>query len=183
VAWRFADDIYTADQMPPRRAALILGALVHRSGRPSHMLEDRIRAGVDLYQQGKVEVLIMSGDHQGENYSEPEAMRRLALRLGVPENAILLDPKGFRTFDSCWRAKNVWGFREIVVVTQAFHLDRALLLCQGIGLSAVGLAADYQRPHGYNPRHLQWSRLREIPATTAAAIDLLRWIITQNPPS
>lgn len=174
-ALRYHPRIYTVEEVPKRRVALILGAQVFPSGRLSAMLKDRVAAGVDLYQAGKVDYLLMSGDGRSEHYHEPAAMKRYALTLGVPEDAILLDPAGIRTFESCIRARDTFNFDEIILVTQDFHLDRALLLCHGLGLDAVGVAADYQRPWGYARRSIQWSNFREIPATTIAVIDLLRW--------
>ncbi|HLA43081.1 MAG TPA: ElyC/SanA/YdcF family protein, partial [Aggregatilineales bacterium] len=108
-ALRFADDVYSVDKVPPRQVAVIFGAQVLRSGRLSTMLRDRVATGADLYHAGKVEKLLMSGDNRSPDYNEPEAMRDYALRLGVPEDAILLDRQGLRTYDSCFRAREAFG--------------------------------------------------------------------------
>ena len=172
-AWA-ARHISPADDAPPRQAALVLGARVHRSGRLSAMLADRVAAAVDLYHSGRVDALLMSGDNSRPDYNEPDAMRDYAISLGVPESAIFLDYGGRRTYDSCYRARHIFQTDGLVVVTQQFHLPRALMLCRGLGIDAVGVAADYKRPTGYSERSLQYSRTREIPATALAVVDLLR---------
>ena len=174
-AARFQDDIYTVQAVPENRVAIIFGARVMPSGRPSAMLGDRVRAGVDLYHAGKVDFLLMSGDNRVPEYNEPEAMRQVALRLGVPDEAIILDGLGIRTFETCARAKSIFGFEQAILVTQAFHLDRALLLCNSLGVEAVGVAADYQRPNGYSRRSMRYSQIREFAAITVAYYDVLRW--------
>lgn len=173
-ALRFDNRIYALETVPEKEVALVLGARVMPSGRLSAMLRDRVAAAVDLYLAGKVEYLLMSGAGTNDALSEPEAMRAYAIRLGVPAEAILLDPLGLRTYDSCYRARDVFGVDEAIVVTQDFHLDRALWLCTTLGLEVVGVAADYQRPQGYGSRSITYSQLREIPATVLAFTDLLR---------
>jgi SanA protein len=166
--------IYSVETVPERRAALVFGARIYRNGRPSAMLADRVAAAADLYHRGKVEFLLMTGDGRAPSeYDEPDSMRRFALELGVPDTAILLDKAGNRTYDSCYRAKTLYGVADAVVVTQNFHLDRTLMTCRALGIDAVGVAADYQRPWGYSRYSLTYSRLREIPATVTAALDLL----------
>ena len=101
-------------------------------------------------------------------------MARYAQSLGVPEDAIVLDYAGFRTYDSCYRARDIFQVSDAILVTQDFHLSRALLTCRELGIDAVGVAADVQRPLGYLPRSVIYSELRELPATTLAVVDLLR---------
>lgn len=173
VALRYRSSIYTLETVPQRRVAIIFGARVYPSGRLSAMLADRVATGADLYHAGKVDVLLMTGDNSTMDYNEPEAMRRQAVELGVPNEAIVLDYAGRRTYDSCYRARDIFGVRSAILVTQAFHLDRALLICNGLGVDAVGVAADYQRPWGYSRASLTYSRLREFPATLAAVFDLI----------
>jgi len=156
------------EEVPPQPVALILGAGLRADGSPTAVLADRVRAGVELYRQGKVAALLLSGDGRSSPYyNEPEAMRRLALRLGVPERALWVDPEGVRTLASCRRAREVFGVARAVVVTQRFHLDRALWLCEAAGIEAVGLAADRS---AYGPRRLWWA-LREIPASLSALVE------------
>ncbi|GAB4482131.1 MAG: vancomycin high temperature exclusion protein [Anaerolineae bacterium] len=172
-ALRYHWQTYSPEEVPPRRAALIFGARVYPSGRPSAMLADRVATGADLYHAGKVEMLIMTGDGRTADYNEPEAMRRYAIELGVPAEAIVLDYAGLRTYDSCYRAREVFGVTDAIAVTQNFHLDRVLMTCDSLGIDVVGVAADYQRPWGYSRYSLTYSRLREIPATVGAVLDLL----------
>lgn len=169
---RYADAIYTVDQVPGHSVALVFGARVYSNGRLSAMLGDRVRAAVDLYQSGKVEVLVMSGTRDGA-YNEPDAMRQFAISMGVPEEAIVVDYAGFRTYDTCYRARDIFAVDRAILVTQDFHLDRALMLCNTLGVDSVGVAADYVRPQGYSERSLGWSTTREIPATMVAAVDLI----------
>jgi len=164
-----AGAVYSAaDDVPQRRAAVVFGAGV-RNGYPTAMLYDRVVAAVELYRAGRVDVLIMSGDRRSDAYDEPAAMRRTALQLGVPDAAIVLDPAGRSTYDTCRRAGAVYDLHQAVLVTQRFHLDRALMLCRGMGIDAVGFAAD-RRPY----RSIWWSQFREVPATVNAMIEL--WI-------
>ncbi len=172
--WWAQRHIYTLDNVPPRSVAIIFGARIYPNGRPSAMLADRVRTGADLYHAGKVDVLLLTGDNSLVEYNEPEAMRRYALRLGVPDEAIVLDYAGFRTYDSCYRARDIFQVEDAILVTQAFHLPRALLICDNLGLDVVGVAADVQRPQGYSLRSLVFSETREIPATALAVFDLLR---------
>jgi SanA protein len=163
----------TAQRAPAEPVAIVFGAQVYPSGQPSPMLADRIAAAAELYHSGKAATLLLSGDGRAPEYDEPQAMKRYAMHLGVPEEAILTDGGGTRTYETCRRARTQFGVRRAILVTQHFHLDRALLLCHGLGITAVGVPADYQRPTGYHPDHLRWSQLREVPATALAAWELL----------
>lgn len=165
---------YRADEAPARRVAIVFGARVYSSGRPSAMLADRVAAAADLYHAGTVDALLLTGDNSTEDYNEPAAMREYALSLGVPDDAIVLDYGGRRTYDSCYRARHIFMVEDAVVVTQQFHLPRTLLTCRALGIDAVGVAADYQRPSGYSRVSLSYSRTREIPATVVALLDVLR---------
>jgi SanA protein len=167
------DRIYTVKDVPTHRVAIIFGAQIYPDGHLSDMLADRVATGVALYQAGKADVLLMTGDNHVATYNEPEAMRRYALKLGVPDDAIVLDYAGFRTYDSCYRARDIFQVESAILVTQRFHLDRALLTCRGLGVEAVGVAADAVRPEGYSPGDLAFSQMREFPATTVTALDLL----------
>ncbi len=173
-AWAARDRIFTLQTVPERPVAIIFGAQVYSSGRPSAMLADRVKMGAELYHAGKVRFLLLTGDNGSASYNEPEAMRQYALTLGVPDDALVLDDAGFRTYDSCYRARDVFQVSEAVLVTQAFHLDRALLTCIGLGIDAVGVSADVMRPTGYARRSLLVSELREFPSTVLSVLDLLR---------
>lgn len=173
IAWA-AGHIHTLEETPERRVAIVFGAQVYPSGHLSAMLADRVATGADLYHQGKVDVLLMTGDNRTLDYNEPAAMREYALSLGVPDEAIVLDYGGRRTYDSCYRAYHIFGVTDAIAVTQQFHLSRAVMTCSALGIDAVGVAADYQRPAGYRRSSLNYSQIRELPATANALIDLLR---------
>src|SRR5258708_11414714 len=120
--------------VPAARVALVLGAGVHRDRRPSPILADRIKAAVALYKAGKVKKLLMSGDNRVANYNEPDVMKKMALDLGVPKEDVQVDYAGRRTYDSCWRAKYIFSQDNLIVVTQSFHMPRALFLCEMLGV-------------------------------------------------
>jgi len=168
------DNVYGIDDVPRRPVTIVFGARVLANGRLSRMLADRVATGAALYHAGKTDVLLMTGDNSEAHYNEPEAMRRYALQLGVPDGAIVLDYAGLRTYDSCYRAREIFQVSRAILVTQDFHLDRALLTCNTLGLDAVGVPADVQRPNGYRFSSIAFSHLREFPATTVAILDLLR---------
>ncbi|WP_414623527.1 vancomycin high temperature exclusion protein [Calothrix sp. CCY 0018] len=128
------------NQIPPQRVAIVLGAGIYND-RPSPMLADRISAGVELYKLGKVKKLLMSGDNSSEDYDEVTVMQRYAIKMGVPKKDITLDHAGFKTYESCYRAKEIFGVKQAVIVTQNFHLPRAVYLCNQLGVDAVGLGS------------------------------------------
>jgi SanA protein len=122
-----------------------------------------------LYFDGKVEKLLMSGDNRFLYYNEPGVMRELALSLGVPDEAIVLDYAGRRTYDTCYRVKAIFGVTEAILVTQGFHLPRALYLCNHLGVDSVGVAAEIQP---YRKSTVLYWNLRELIATAAALWDV-----------
>lgn len=157
--------IYTAETSPTARAAIVFGAGLQWDGTPSPVLKDRVSAAVQLYELGKVEKILMSGDNRFEDYNEPAAMKTYALNLGVPEEAIVLDYAGRRTYDTCYRAKQIFGLDKALLVTQKFHLPRALFTCLGMGIQASGVTADLR---DYNTHSLRYWNTRELPATLVA---------------
>lgn len=142
VSLRYRSRIVGAEEVTPRPLAIVLGAGVYPSGRLTPVLADRMRTAIALYQAGKVQKLLLSGDNSVVEYNEPARMGDFARDQGLPESALAYDYAGRRTYDSCWRARHIFGQTQVVVVTQAFHLPRALYLCQQLGLDAVGVAAD-----------------------------------------
>lgn len=133
---------YLAETVPQSPAALVLGAGLNRDGTPGQVLQDRVRTASELYFSGKVEKVLMSGDNTTENYNEPGAMKDFAIELGIPEEDIVLDFAGRRTYDSCYRARAIFGLEKLTVVTQAYHLPRALLICNALDIDADGVPAD-----------------------------------------
>ncbi len=172
-AWQARDQIYTLDAVPDRPVAIAFGAQIFANGQPSAMLADRVKMAAELYQAGKVKALLFSGDNSTVDHNEPEVMRQYALKLGVPNDAIVLDYAGFRTYDSCYRARDIFKVDSAILVSQRFHLDRALLICNQLGIESVGVAADVLRPSGYSKWALLDSEAREFPSTALSMFDLL----------
>ena len=123
---------------------LVLGAGVRPDGTPSHMLEDRLRGAVALYEAGVSDVLLLSGDNSGEDYDEVSAMVKYCLEHGVPESAIVRDDIGFSTSESVYNTVRTLGYRDILVVTQEYHLYRAMYMVKRMGADADGFATDYR---------------------------------------
>lgn len=161
--------IYSIKEAPIRSTAIVFGAGLWRDGSPTPVLRDRVAAAAQLYFAGKAEKLIMSGGNPSVNYDEPGAMRTYALSLGVPEEAIVLDYAGRRTYDTCYRALHIFGIRQATLVTQGFHLPRALYLCNKLGVNGVGVQADLRQYRRFSRAF--WN-LREIPATLGALWDV-----------
>ena len=150
---------------PIKPVAIVFGAGLTRDGRATRVLRDRVETGARLYLDGKVAKLLMSGDNSDVNYNEPQAMKDYALFLGVPEEAIVLDYAGRRTYDTCYRARHIFGLEEAILVTQSFHLPRALYLCNQLGVDASGVAAEN---HYFLKRSRAFWNLRELIATPVA---------------
>jgi SanA protein len=161
--------VYQVDNAPTRRVAIVFGAGLWRDGSPTPVLRDRVATAAELYFSGKVEKLLMSGDNSYVEYNEPQAMKDYALELGVPEEAIVLDYAGRRTYDTCYRAGDIFGINNAILVTQSFHLPRALFLCNALGVKAIGVSADTRV---YRQRSQFYWNLREVPATVVAIWDV-----------
>jgi vancomycin permeability regulator SanA len=142
-AWLpFQSNIYDSmSDVPESPVAIVLGAGVNPDGTLSPMLADRVQAGVDLYFAGTVSRLLMSGDNSTEHYDEVTAMRRYAIAKGVPPELVNLDYAGFRTYDTCVRAVKVFGIRRAVMVSQRYHLARAVYTARSVGIDAAGYVA------------------------------------------
>jgi vancomycin permeability regulator SanA len=157
------------DEATSKPYAIVFGAGLRRNGEPTRVLRDRVETAAELFFAGKVEHLIMSGHNPSPYYNEPAAMRQFALDLGVPEGAIILDLGGDRTFETCARAREVYGVTNAFVVSQSFHLPRAIYTCNQLDVSAVGVSADR---FPYRNRTTLFWNLREIPATLIAFWEL-----------
>ena len=121
---------------------LVLGCYVHESGRPSDMLADRLRRGIALYQAGAAPKLLMSGDHGQKDYNEVKAMKQKAMDAGISSEDVFMDHAGFSTYESLYRARDVFDAEKIIIVTQEYHLYRALYVAKALGVEAYGVAAD-----------------------------------------
>ena len=134
---------------------LVLGCKVGEGGTLSHMLEDRVRRGVALYDLGAAPKLLMSGDHGTVEYDEVDAMKRYAVNANVPSCDVFMDHAGFSTYESVYRAKEVFGVRRVIIVTQEYHLYRALMIARQMGLEAYGVASDYRTYVGQSSRDVR----------------------------
>jgi len=161
--------LYNLETAPYHRVAIVFGAGLQRDGSPAAVLRDRVATAVDLYGAGKVEKILMSGDNRTVYYNEPQAMHDYAVRLGVPSEDIVLDYAGQRTYDTCYRARDIFGLQDAVLVTQAFHLPRAIYTCNTLGIEAIGVAAD-RRTYSRGP-YTYWN-IRELLATINAVWEL-----------
>ena len=156
---------YPVEDTPRTQVASVFGAGLTRTGMPSAILRDRVETAVELYPAGKVDKLLMSGDNRFVDYNEPAAMKNYAVGLGVPESDIVLDFAGRRTYDTCYRARHIFSVKEALLVTQSFHLPRALVTCNGLGLASSGVPSDVRQ---YRRRSYLYWTMREVPATTVA---------------
>lgn len=166
---RFSERIHREQAAPDAPVAIVFGAGLLRDGTPTLVLRHRVETAAELYRAGKVKRILLSGDNRFVNYNEPKAMMDYALALGLPESALTLDYAGRRTYDTCLRAREIFDVTNALLVTQRYHLDRALLTCDALGLEVQGVAADRGR---YSRRLYVFWWLRELPATSQALWDL-----------
>ncbi len=158
-----------ASYAQPAQTAIVPGALVKGDGSMSLMLADRIQQAADLWKQGKVERILVSGDHGDWFYDEPTTMRLALTRRGVPREVIFTDHAGFNTRATMERARRIFGVGDALVVTQGFHMRRALFLAGSAGLDARGLTSDL---HSYGRQGLK-SAMREVASRVKAAGDVI----------
>ena len=134
---------------------LVLGCLVRSEGNPSDMLADRLRRGVELYKAEAAPKLLMTGDHGRTNYDEVNTMKQYAMDEGIPSQDIFMDHAGFSTYESMYRARDIFQAKKILIVTQEYHLYRALYVAQALGLDAYGVNADYRNYSGQSMRDIR----------------------------
>ena len=140
------DNIITPDEavnLEDVDCIIVLGCLVKDSGAPSDMLADRLERGIDLYKKGAAPKIIMSGDHGRTDYDEVNTMKQVAIDKGVPSSDVFMDHAGFSTYESIYRAKEIFEADKIIIVTQEYHLYRALYIAEELGIEAYGVNADY----------------------------------------
>ena len=150
--------------------AIVLGAAVYPSGEPSPWLRYRLDTAARLYRSGRVEAILVSGDNGRENYNEPVAMRRYLVAAGIPAEAIALDYAGFDTYDTCVRARRIFGIERALLVTQDFHEPRAVAICRTVGVSVDGVG-DSRARGDRTTWAVSW--VRERPATIKAVVDVV----------
>lgn len=154
-------------EVPSAYTAIVLGTKVTEDGGLSYYLAERMQTAVELYKQQKIKRFLLTGDHGEKNYDEVNSMKKYLLNQGVPLEAIFLDHAGFDTYSSMARAKAIFQVTDAVIVTQAFHLPRALYIAQNKGIKATGLVADKQE------RRLTSSlKFREVFANVKAFIEV-----------
>lgn len=152
---------------------LILGCRVYEDGTPSHMLEDRLQQGVELFEAGAAPKLLMSGDHGQQDYDEVNAMKNYAVNCGIDSSDVFMDHAGFSTYESLYRAKEIFGAEKVIIVTQRYHLYRALYIARQLGLEAYGVASD--------PRSYAGQIMRDIREILARNKDFLNTIFWPEP--
>lgn len=134
---------------------IVLGCQVKDDGTPSHMLQDRLERGIALYKLGAAPKIIMSGDHGQDEYDEVNTMKQYAIDAGVPSSDIFMDHAGFSTYETVVRAKQIFGAERIIIVTQEYHLYRALYIAKQFDLEAWGVGADYRTYYGQTSRDIR----------------------------
>lgn len=156
------EKIFSPAETPSRRFAIVFGAAIW-GNTPSDIFSDRLITAAELYRAGKVKTILISGDNSEVSHNEPRIGEMFLRDQGVPPEAIVLDYAGFRTFDTCARAKKIFGIDAAILVTQEFHLSRAIFLCEKMGITSIGTIADRQQYHDKI-----WNFLRENAARIAA---------------
>jgi SanA protein len=170
---RYEGMIYTSDELasiPKRSVAIVFGAGYWSSGALSDILRDRLDAAIELYRAGRVQKLLLSGDNRVVEYNEPAKMREYALAQGIPDDDLVQDFAGRRTYDTCYRARDIFMVPDAILVTQRYHLPRTLATCQGLGIDSIGYVAD-RTPYVHIRRY--WTR--ETFALWRTWWDLLIW--------
>jgi len=140
--------IVNPKDVPEAEAILVLGAYVKPNGKLCDMLEDRVAVGIDLYKNNKAKKLLFSGDHGQVNYDEVNGMKKVAEKKGVKKEDIFLDHAGFSTYESMYRAKEIFKAKKIIIVTQQYHLMRAVYIARQLGLDAYGVNSDQRNYWG-----------------------------------
>jgi SanA protein len=154
--------------VPKTEVAIVPGALVQPNGKMSGMLGDRVEQAARLWHAGKVEKILVSGDHGSWKYDEPDTMRKALVNRGVPPRDVFEDHAGFNTWQTMVRARNIFGVRKAVMITQGFHMPRALFLAGEAGIDATGLTSDLHR-YGYQGTK---SDVREVLSRVKAIADV-----------
>ncbi|GAA3749633.1 ElyC/SanA/YdcF family protein [Plantactinospora mayteni] len=164
------EHVFPLADVPAAPVALVLGARVYPDGTPAAFLAARLGLAQELLAAGKIRAILVSGDHRSWAYDEPGAMSRWLVERGVPARLVVQDHAGFDTYDSCSRARRVFGVDRAIVVTQSFHVERAVTVCRRVGLDAVGVGDDSVRRF---ERAWRWGGFRENFAAVKAVYDVL----------
>jgi vancomycin permeability regulator SanA len=162
--------IYAESDVPAAPVALVLGAKVNPDGTPSAFLTARLDLAKRLYDAGLVEMIVVSGDQLAPEFDEPLAMRNYLIETGLPADKVIADPGGFDTYESCLRAKRIFNLSQLIIVTQSYHLVRAVATCRALGIDATGVGDDTAREHT-----IAWLRgaIRDQIASVKTVVDLV----------
>lgn len=166
--WFFSQEDLKKIKEKDADCIMVLGALVYKDGTLSHMLRNRLDVGIELYKQGAAPKLLLTGDHGQVRYDEVNAMKKYALSQGVPKADIFLDHAGFATYDSVYRAAEIFRVKKMITVTQGYHQYRTLYGCNQMKIKAWGVSSDQAIYRGQKMRDL-----REIAARDK---DFVKWI-------
>ncbi|MCI3269850.1 SanA/YdcF family protein [Streptomyces cylindrosporus] len=161
------DRLRTTADVPRTEVAVVFGAGLW-DGEPSPYLANRLNAAAELYHAGRIKVVLVTGDNSRKDYDEPDAMRAYLTRHGVPDSRIVSDYAGFDTWDSCVRAKKIFGVDRAVLISQGFHIRRAVALCQAAGVTSYGVGVDAKHDVTW-----YYGGTREIFAAGKAALDVV----------
>jgi len=173
-----AGHIYTKSDVPAAPVALVLGAQVNPDGTPSAFLAARLDLAKRLYDAGLVEMILVSGDHLAPEFDEPLAMRNYLIKTGLPAEKVIADSGGFDTYESCLRAKRIFNLSQLIIVTQSYHLVRAVATCRALGIDATGVGDDSAREYT-----MAWLRgaIRDQIACVKTVVDLVTRPETSEP--
>lgn len=160
--------IFSLTSVPHNEFGIVFGAGLEKTGLPSNVLMERIQMAATLYRAGKINKVLLTGDNHSLYYNEPQAMKIAAMTLGIPEKDILIDPNGHRSFDSCRNAICDFNIHQAVLITQPFHLPRALWLAVSAGIDAIGIPVNLKK-HRIDDE--VWWQFRELFASVRAIID------------
>jgi vancomycin permeability regulator SanA len=161
--------ISTVTQVAPQPVAIVFGAATYADGSPSPFLKGRLDLARELFDHGKVRAILVSGDNRHLDYNEPDAMRNYLIAQGVPSSKVVADYAGFDTYSTCVRARRIFGVSRATLVSQTYHLPRAITACRAVGVDAWGVGDDSAHQYGD-----QWwqGTFREIPGSAKLAFDL-----------
>lgn len=159
--------IYTPETVPYHPVAIVFGAGLTASGTPSDVLKDRLNVAADLYFSDRVDQILVSGDNPVDTYSEPDAMKDYLIQSGVAEADIVADYAGRRTYDTCARAQEIWDLDAAILISQGYHLPRAIFTCRKLGVESVGVSSSLQS-YVYQEKY----EFREILAIYKAVLDV-----------
>lgn len=176
IIWKVKDRIISpreAVELENVDCIMVLGCGVRQDGSPSGMLKDRLEEGIGLYKGGASDRLLMSGDHGRKDYDEVNLMKQYAVEAGIPSENIFMDHAGFSTYESMYRARDIFQVKKIVIVTQNYHMYRALFVARSMGMEAYGVASD--------PRSYGGQLLRDVRELLARPKDLIYTMVKPKP--